>query len=81
MLFAILNSVLFVFNLIPIPPLDGSHVLELFLSGSAAETYKRVMAPYGFLIIIALIYFGVLGFAFGIVGDAIEWFVFAGKAM
>jgi Zn-dependent protease len=50
--FASLNSVLFLFNLIPIPPLDGSHVLRIFLPARAAETYDRVIAPYGFFILI-----------------------------
>ena len=35
-----LNLILFVFNLIPLPPLDGSNVLLLFLSGEAAERYE-----------------------------------------
>lgn len=34
-----LNVVLAVFNLIPIPPLDGSHILELILPASAREGY------------------------------------------
>ena len=76
--FTSLNAILFLFNLIPIPPLDGSHVLKLFLSRSAAETYNRVIAPYGFLIIIGLIYFGVLGFLFSIVLSGIELVVFYG---
>ncbi len=37
-----LNVILGVFNLVPIPPLDGSHVLEMFLPESAAVTYSRI---------------------------------------
>jgi len=37
-----INVLLGVFNLVPIPPLDGSHVLAAFLSDSAAETYSRI---------------------------------------
>jgi len=38
-----LNLVLLVFNLIPLPPLDGSNVLSLFLSDRAAERYSQMM--------------------------------------
>jgi Zn-dependent protease len=46
-----LNLILFVFNLIPLPPLDGSEVLSLFLSDSAAEHYARLMQQPGIRII------------------------------
>jgi Zn-dependent protease len=42
-----LNLILFVFNLIPLPPLDGSEVLSLFLSDSAAERYTRLLQQPG----------------------------------
>jgi Zn-dependent protease len=42
-----LNLILFVFNLIPLPPLDGSEVLSLFLSDSAAERYARLLQQPG----------------------------------
>jgi Zn-dependent protease len=42
-----LNLILLVFNLLPVPPLDGSEVVSLFLSDSAAERYRQLMAqPY-----------------------------------
>jgi Zn-dependent protease len=46
-----LNLILFVFNLIPLPPLDGSEVLSLFLSDSAAERYAQLMQQPGVRII------------------------------
>jgi Zn-dependent protease len=39
-----LNLILLVFNLLPVPPLDGSEVLCLFLKESAAQRYRDLMA-------------------------------------
>jgi len=39
-----LNLILLVFNLLPVPPLDGSEVLSLFLSESTAQRYRDFMA-------------------------------------
>ncbi len=58
--FACLISVyLAVFNLIPVPPLDGSGILYGMLSANAAQAYDRIR-PYGFLIVLLLVYLGVL---------------------
>ena len=38
-----LNLVLLVFNLLPLPPLDGSEIVMLFLNDSAAERYRAFM--------------------------------------
>ncbi len=54
-LFALMNLVLMFFNLIPLPPLDGSRVLPLFLSDNAMRTYAKV-EQYGFVILIAFVY-------------------------
>ena len=51
-----LNCILFVFNLIPIPPLDGSHFLKHAIR-MKDETYRN-LARYGFLILIVLINLG-----------------------
>ncbi len=49
-----LNIILGVFNLLPIPPLDGSHVLSAFLPASAAEVYSRIGFVGIFLILILM---------------------------
>ncbi|MFP4467296.1 MAG: site-2 protease family protein [Candidatus Goldiibacteriota bacterium] len=49
-----LNVVLLVFNMFPIPPLDGSKVLAYFLPRGAAAKYEK-MEKYGFIILIALL--------------------------
>lgn len=54
-----LNLSLFVFNLLPFPPLDGSKILQTFLPESAAPIFN-LFEQYGFLILMALIYIGVL---------------------
>jgi Zn-dependent protease len=55
-----LNVLLAVFNMIPVPPLDGGNVL----SGIVPESVARgidMLRPYGFLILYALMFTGVLG--------------------
>ena len=54
-----LNLSLFVFNLLPFPPLDGSKILQTFLPASVAPVFN-LFEQYGFLILMALIYIGVL---------------------
>jgi Zn-dependent protease len=57
----VLNLALGIFNLIPIPPLDGSHVLESVLPYEMGQAYAQIR-PYGFILLIALMYLGVLSF-------------------
>ena len=50
----VINIVLAVFNLIPVPPLDGSHVLRHFLSDPVRMVYDRI----GIFALLALVYLG-----------------------
>jgi Zn-dependent protease len=54
----LLNLSLFVFNLLPFPPLDGSKILSTFLPQSA-QPIISLLEQYGYLILMALIYMGV----------------------
>lgn len=55
----VINLVLLVLNLIPIPPLDGSRVVASFLPRNLAHWYARI-EPFGFLILLLLLWLNVL---------------------
>lgn len=54
-----INIMLAVFNLVPIPPLDGSKILLGLLPRELAVMYSR-LEPYGFIILLILFYTGIL---------------------
>jgi Zn-dependent protease len=54
--FVLINIVLMVFNLIPIPPLDGSKVLFAFLDRRTEYQIRPILEQYGFLILLALFF-------------------------
>jgi len=65
-----LNVLLAVFNIMPVPPLDGSKVLALFLPPRAREVY-RSWEPYGALFML-VVFFLFPGAIFAIVSPVVE---------
>jgi len=55
-----LNVLLAIFNLVPLPPLDGSHVVEWALPNGMGHRYVQAIAPYGGFILLALVMSGAL---------------------
>jgi Zn-dependent protease len=66
--FAAVNVLLGVFNLLPIPPLDGSALIERVLPASALPTWHKYR-PYGLIVLLVLI------FATGIVSGIVTPFL------
>lgn len=56
----IINIVLMILNMVPIPPLDGSRVVSSVLPGYWAYQYSR-LEPYGIFILLLLLFTGLLG--------------------
>jgi Zn-dependent protease len=57
--FVALNVLLAIFNIIPVPPLDGGNVLMGVLPGGAAQLFAQIR-PWGFLILYVMMFSGVL---------------------
>ncbi len=62
-LFVIINLSLALFNMIPLAPLDGSHILSSLLPIEKARRYEMFMRQFGFAILMGLVLIGpMLGF-------------------
>ena len=75
--FILINVFLALFNLLPIPPFDGSHIVEGLLPRRAARTYER-LRPYGFPLLFMLLLvipwlFPGLGIVERVVIPPVEW--------
>jgi Zn-dependent protease len=60
----VLNVILGVFNLIPVPPLDGSWIASMGLPRHLGEFYDKIIEPYGYMILILLLISGGLNYVF-----------------
>ena len=69
--FVWINTLLFVFNLIPIPPLDGSHILFALLPGDNFEV-RMFLGRFGFIILLGTIYLG-RSFITGMASQVVGW--------
>lgn len=70
-----LNVLLALFNMVPVPPLDGGNVLAGILRGPALDTFDR-LRPYGFLIIYGLLLSGLLTMiVFGPADRVVRWLI------
>jgi Zn-dependent protease len=73
---AMINLVLAVFNLIPIPPLDGSHVVGALLPPRLHWQWVQ-LERYGFLLLFALLWTGVLGVILKPFVTGLLWILFS----
>jgi Zn-dependent protease len=75
LLMVIINVLLAVFNMVPVPPLDGGNVLAGLLRGRASDILDRIR-PYGFLILYGLLLSGILFQIVGPIQDVIvDWLI------
>ena len=70
LLLSVLTVLLAVFNMIPVPPLDGGNVLLGVLPPAGARVIEQ-LRPYGFIILYALMLTGTLSFLLGPVAGVI----------
>jgi Zn-dependent protease len=75
--FLLVNVFLALFNLLPIPPFDGSHIVEGLLPRELASGYAR-LRPYGFVLLVVVLLvlpslFPSLGIVENLVVPPVEW--------
>lgn len=71
----VINLVLMILNLLPIPPLDGSRLVSSVLPGPWAYHYSR-LEPYGIIILLGLLVTGLLGKILGPIVLGAQQFVY-----
>jgi len=68
----VVNAALAVFNMLPIPPLDGSRLLPLFLGHGGRRLYDQA-SRYGFIVLILLLF--VFSGSLSFLGSLIDWVI------
>jgi Zn-dependent protease len=68
----VVNVLMFVFNLVPIPPLDGGRILTSMLPNRLAYKFAKI-EPYGFFIVLGLLYFNILNYWFAPMSAATQF--------
>jgi len=76
----LINLILIVFNLLPVPPLDGSHVVYHLLPPELGARYREI-APYGLFILLGLLFLGALRYLLFPAFVAFAWMRQAAFAM
>ena len=71
-----MNVALALFNLLPVPPLDGSHILSWSLPRSLGEKFDHVAENYGTMILWVLFLTGLLGYLIGPIQRIVTLFIF-----
>jgi len=78
---ALINSILMLFNLIPLPPLDGHHVLEYFLSPEAQKKFES-LGPFSLIILFILVFqVGILNMPMKMMMVAVHYLAFFGTPL
>jgi len=72
-----INVLLAIFNLVPLPPLDGSHIVEWALPNGMGHRFMAMIAPYGGFILLALVLSGGLWMVLGPVEAAVLRFFYS----
>ncbi|EKE02545.1 MAG: peptidase M50 [uncultured bacterium] len=70
-----INIILGLFNMLPIPPLDGSNFVKWFLPENIAEAYYRKLAPFGMFILLLLLFTGAFRYIWA-AARVVERFIF-----
>lgn len=68
-----INIILGIFNMLPIPPLDGSNFVKWLLPEDAANAYYSRLAPFGLLFLLILLFTGAIDYIFRAAAVVEDW--------